>query len=77
MTINAMRMYLNECSKDKHLELKNLDDTQEINKLYVSDNNIISANYDIIKHFNPIPGEGGSICPTASYESPPFLNGQR
>ena len=51
MTINAMRMYLNECSKDKHLELKNLDDTQEINKLYVSDNNIISANYDIIKHF--------------------------
>ena len=51
MTINAMKMYLDECSKDKHLELKNLDDTQEINKLYVSANNIISAYYDIIKHF--------------------------
>ena len=46
MTINAMKMYLDECSKDKHLELKNLDDTQnkeEINKLYVSTYIIISA----------------------------------
>ena len=51
MTINAMKMYLDGCNKDKHLELKNLDDTQEIKELYVSANNIISAYYDIIKYF--------------------------
>ena len=42
MTINAMKMYFDECRDDENLELKNLDHTQdivvnkeEINKLYV------------------------------------------
>ena len=46
MTINAMTMYFDECSKDKHLELEYLDDTQnkkDIKKLYVSAYIIISA----------------------------------
>ena len=42
MTINAIKMYFDECSNDKNLELKNSNNTQniavnkqEINKLYV------------------------------------------
>ena len=49
MTINAMKMYFDECRDDENLELKNLDHTQniavnkeEINKLYVRTYIIIS-----------------------------------
>ena len=50
MTINAMKMYFDECSNDENLELKNSNNTQniavnkqEINKLYVRTYIIISA----------------------------------
>ena len=50
MTINAMKMYFDECRDDENLELKNLDHTQdiavskeEINKLYVRTYIMISA----------------------------------